>query len=114
MARARQQIGPMRHRILIGQRTESADAYGGAAVTFPTLATCWAAMDVTGQAGALGPGGQIFDETRLTFTIRADAAAVRQGDRITYDGRTFSVESVANADERKRFKQIEALEREFG
>lgn len=111
MARARQRIGPMRHRITVEQQTEIGTEYGGASVAWSTRKTVWAAMEHKSLAGAVGPGGLLMDRSQIDFIVR-DSATVRQGDRIQFDGRVFTVQAVANQDERGRFKRVVTTERE--
>lgn len=108
-------IGSMRHRITIRPRSEAADAYGGAAVTFAAGTEVWAAVQYKSIAGGVGPGGQIADRTQVDFVIRQEAySTARQGWRIDFDSRTFLIDAVANEDERGRFLRLVAQEQEFG
>ena len=105
-----QRIGPMRHRITVEQYTETANEYGGASQAWTTRETIWAAMEHKSLSGSVGPGGLLMDRSQIDFIVR-DSATVRQGDRISFDGRFFTVQAVANEDERGRFKRVVTTER---
>lgn len=110
-----QRIGPMRHRITIEQHTDTDDGLGGATQSWSTRATCWAAIEHKTLAGSTAASGQIHDRTQVDFIIRErNASTARQGDRISYDSRTFDVRAVANADERGRFLRMVCVEQELG
>lgn len=111
MARARQRIGPMRHRITVEQYAETDDGYGGASQSWSTRETVWADMQHKTLTGETAAGGQLIDRTQIDFVVR-DSAGIRQGDRISFDGRFFLVQAVANEDERGRFKRVVTVERE--
>lgn len=105
----------MRHRITIQERSKTSDGYGGASHAWSAGSTVWSAIQHKSLAGSVGPGGQIADRSQIDFIIRQEAfAAVRQGDRIQYDGRTFLIDAVQNEDERGRFLRIVTTEQEFG
>lgn len=113
MARASQRIGPMRHRITVEMYSEQKDNYGGSNRVWSERETLWAAASHKSLAGSVGPGGLLMDRTQIDFVVRS-GAGIRQGDRIQFDGRTMTVQAVANEDERGRFLRVVTVEREQG
>jgi SPP1 family predicted phage head-tail adaptor len=108
-------IGSMRHRVTFQSRDETNDGYGGVTYTWNDVATTWAAVEHKSATGATSRSGQVYDRTQINFTIRkVNAATIRQGNRISWDGRIFDIQSVTNRDEQGRFLTLVATETELG
>lgn len=113
MASERQRIGPMRHRIAIQSRAETADDIGGATYTWGTDATVWAHARALGAGEIVRQGGVLSDVGRVEFTIR-HRTGVRQGQRVVWDSRNYYITAAPNPDARKRFLTLICDEREVG
>lgn len=106
-------IGPMRHRVAIEQRVETADGFGGVTLTWDAVTTTWAAIEWKSQSGAAARSGQFYDRSQVDFTMRRlNATTLRQGMRIVWDGKYFDVQSVANEDAQGRFWRVVTVEGE--
>ena len=93
------------HRIVIQSMNNSADAYGGEAVTWQTQSTVWAAITpLSGNEVFRQDQNQSMVKTKMT--VRYQSALKDTSDvgayRVLYDGRIFPVKYVTNyADDMK-------------
>ena len=102
----RQHVLPGDQRITIEQETRTADAYGGAATAWTTLATTWAAVKplsarrATDNAAPEEPASY-----RFTLRRRADVTDTM---RIAWNGQTFNIRFVADPGARGLYMTIDA------
>lgn len=102
-------IGPLRHRIDIEVEALVEDNFGGEAKTWDAVATVWARVK-TPSAGEVSRSGGFLDQKTILLDIRY-RSDVRQGQRISWDSRTFHIQSAVDHEGRKRFLQVMAIER---
>jgi len=96
--------GPLRHRIVIEEATETQDTFGEPDVAWSTLATVWASIvPLTGREAVSIQ--QINAAIDHKITIRYLAGVVPKM-RVTFGERAFDIVSVANIDERNREMQL--------
>jgi len=81
----------MRHRIVIESNTPTQDAYGQPVEGWATVATVWAAVEML-SGRELFVAQQAQSEATVRFRIRRRDADAKM--RVSWDGRTFQVESV--------------------
>ena len=105
----RKKIGPLRHRIDIQSESLADDGRGGDVVTTAAVATVWADVR-TPSASEVARSGGFLDQKQIRCTIRY-RADVEQGQRISWDSRTFHIQSAVDAEGRKRFLELLATER---
>ena len=100
--------GDMRHRITLQARTQTPTGGGGFSDAYTTVASVRAAIR-TIFGGRLIDGVQDQERVTHNFTIRyrPDRAAWRY---VLFDGRRFTVRTVSDPDERKRWLEILAEE----
>jgi SPP1 family predicted phage head-tail adaptor len=101
-------IGAMRHFIEIQQESRSGDGAGGAAVSWTTIATLWAAMEPL-RVSESSRGERQESATSYRITVR-DGITVTNAMRIVWNGRAFNIRGVRNIDERGRVQEILADE----
>lgn len=81
-----------------------ADPYGQATRDFETLADVWAKVEE--KNGSEGEeGNQLMATKRVEFFIRY-RSDINEQMRIVYNGLTYKIETILNADARKAFQKI--------
>jgi len=107
MARQRPRAGLLRNYITIQEPTET-NTNGERTLTWSEYKTCWAAViPVSGREWF--DGQQTNSE--VTHRIRTRyLSGVTTKMRITWDSRTFAIQSVINMDEGKHWLEIMAVE----
>lgn len=111
MAKRSIQIGDLRHRVELRQVERITDGGGGAAETWQTLATLWAAVmpiSANERVHADAVAGEATHDIWLRF--RDD---VRPDMRITFGVREFEILGVINVDERRRWLRLYCEERDL-
>lgn len=97
------QAGNLRHRIAIQTNTPTQDSYGQPVESWATVATVWAAVDMlTGRE--LYTAQQAQSEANVRMTIRRRDVDAKQ--RVSWDSRTFDVESVIHDATNNRMTQL--------
>ena len=97
-------VGDLRHRITIQKPTKTADGMGGFTETWADHATVWAAVwPLKGQT--------LLDAKKLETVISHRIvtryiSGVYPYWRISYDSRTFTIDSIVNPDERNRWLEF--------
>lgn len=102
--------GQLRKRVAIQSYTATQDAYGAETKTWTTQRTVWAGVEpLTGR--------EYLEARATTQTVTHRFRMRRQPDfdvtptmRLSYDGRTFDIESVLNIGERDREIVVMAVE----
>ena len=102
-------IGPLRHRVDIEKENLIEGDFGGEAKTWDAVATVWAAVK-TPSAGEVARSGGFLDQKSIMLDIRY-RSDVEQGQRISWDGRIFHIQTAIDKEGRKRFLQVMATER---
>ena len=96
--------GALRHRIALQSVGSTYDDYGDLSDSWSTAASVWASIaPVSGQETDIA--GELTGVVTHKFKIRYRASVSPQN-RITFDGRTFQVESVRNWQERKVYLEL--------
>ncbi len=95
------QIGRLRHRVTIQQRTLVQDAAGAATYTWATFATVWAEVRTPAGMERLAPE---VDQVRASLThtvrIRSGSGTISPAMRVVWGSRTLEVISVTDPDNR--------------
>lgn len=105
-------IGDMRKRIELQAPTDSIDSYGQATRTWATYATVFASVIPSGGSeSSVADVMQVTQSHTITIRYRSDVAATH---RALMSGRHFNFTFVRNIDERGRWIEIAAIEREGG
>jgi SPP1 family predicted phage head-tail adaptor len=92
-------IGELYRRITISNPTETADAFGGKAITWSTLATCWSEADPTiGQEGT--EAEKITATGFMDFKIRY-RTGIDQKSRITYNSEYYDIIEIKEVGRRR-------------
>tara|TARA_R100000655_G_scaffold99311_1_gene143113 strand:+ start:162 stop:482 length:321 start_codon:yes stop_codon:yes gene_type:complete len=96
--------GALRHRLIIQSVGNTLDDYGDLSNSYSNVATVW------GSISPISGGEQeIADEITGVVTHRVKIrykSGVTCQDRISYNSRTFQIESVRNWDERNIFLEL--------
>lgn len=102
-----ERIGPMRERVTLQSATRTADAGGGAAVTWSPLAhgaTVWARVTPLSGSEALQAMRLQARVTHLvTMRWRDDVTAAM---RLVWGARVLNIRAVTNPDERRRYLEL--------
>lgn len=92
--------GRLRHRVTLQSATTSQDAYGAPVETWSDQATVWAAVEpLSGREFFTVQAERAELSHRIRIRHRAD---VTPSWRVSYDSRTFDIETVVNVMERDR------------
>lgn len=111
MARRMLKAGTLRHKITIQTNTQSRDAYGGITDSWATDFVTRASINSIG-AGERQGGDRVTGDSIFEFIVRVDPAnAITPQKRISFDSRTFDIESVQNFEEKGHYLRITATER---
>jgi len=98
------QAGQLDRRITIQSFTTTTDDFGEVIQSFTTLADVWAKVEE--KNGSEGEeGNQLMATKRVEFFIRY-RADINEQMRIVYNGLTYKIETILNADARKAFQKI--------
>lgn len=102
--------GQLRNLVAIQRFAESANSHGDTVRTWSTVATRW--MSIEPQSGN---EGTVADRTdgrhRYKFTMRRYTGLITRSDRLSWDGRTFNIESIQRMpDVRKVMDEVIAIE----
>jgi SPP1 family predicted phage head-tail adaptor len=90
--------GPLRHQVTIEEVTETRDSYGGVVESWSTFATVWASVGpIIGREYFASQ--QVQSEVSHKIRIRY-LSGITTKMRVTFDSRTFRIESILNVDER--------------
>ena len=93
--------GALSQRVTIQSMVETADGCGGVTVSWPAVATVWAAiMPVRGSSKELAQQRTESMKHKVSLRYRDD---VSSGWRISHDNRNFEILNVYDPDERKRY-----------
>lgn len=85
-------------QITVERATRTSDGQGGAAVTWATVFTLFAAVRDSGGSENSRDGDRIEATGRVLFTIqRIDAVGLLESDRVVWDGVTYNVEHITIA-----------------
>ena len=104
--------GQLRHKITFQSNTETRDSYGGVVNSWATYFTTFASANSVSGGERLG-GDKITADRGMEFICRANPSnSVSPQNRISWNSRTFDIESVSNFEERGHFLKITATERE--
>jgi len=96
--------GALRHRVALQSVGTTYDDYGDLSDSWSTAASVWAAIDpVSGSEKDIS--GELSGVVTHKIKIRYRASVSPQN-RITFDSRTFQVESVRNWQERKIYLEL--------
>jgi len=96
--------GQLDRRITIQGFTEYTDVYGQRIKNFATLADVWAKVEE--KRGSEGEeGNQLVATKRVEFFIRY-RSDINEKMRIRYNDKTYKIEAILNADDRKAFQKI--------
>lgn len=94
-------IGQLRHRVTIQQKTETADAYGGAgSIAWSDYITVWAAVAPLSGREFL-EGRNLENEINYRIRIRY-RSGLDPSMRVSWDSRIFDIEAVLNRFEENR------------
>lgn len=96
--------GQLRHRVVLQSVGSTLDDYGDLSNSWSTAATVWASIDpVSGTetdiAGELA--GVVTHKIKMRYR-----SGITSQNRITFDSRTFQIESVADWQERNVFMEL--------
>jgi SPP1 family predicted phage head-tail adaptor len=98
------QAGQLDRRITIQTFTTSTDDFGEVIPSFTTLADVWAKVEE--KRGTEGEDdNQIIASKVVEFFIRY-RSDINEQMRIVYNGQTYKIEAILNADARKAFQKI--------
>ena len=88
----REFAGHLRERITIERQSESRDGLGSAVSQFDTIGQYWAAAEPL-RGGDEGEAESRSAMPRWRFTLR-ETQAIKPGDRLNWNGRAMTVDSV--------------------
>lgn len=113
MPRKMLRAGTLRHQITVQVNTTSRDDYGGVTNSWSTYLTTRAQVNPVGGDQRLGDD-KITNDRNYEFTFRYDASKdiVSPKHRISWDSRTFDIQSILDYDERQHFVKVAAVQRE--
>ena len=96
--------GQLDRRITIQSFTTTTDDFGEVVKSFTTLANVWAKVEE--KRGSEGEeGSQLVATKRVEFFIRY-RSDINEKMRIRYNNKTYKIEAILNADDRKAFQKI--------
>ena len=104
--------GDLRHRVTFHTSTVAPDGVGGGARTLVTVATVWARIEPTSSREVTRSGG-IREQTWWRVTVRyPDFFTITPDMRITWQGRTFYIKGILQADAVTRWFVLDMMEGE--
>jgi SPP1 family predicted phage head-tail adaptor len=96
------------HRIAIQARSSSADAFGQQAATWATVLQTWAKFRAL-SLQELYSAGQLSSRVTHEIVMRFPVAAVSAGMRVSFNGRTYTIQAVNNIEERGVYLKLLVL-----
>jgi len=99
------QSGQLDRRITIKTFTTSTDDFGQINKSFSTLASVWAKV-VERSGSEKEVSDQIIAVKKVDFLIR-HRSDLNEEMRVEYNGKTYTIEAIINADSRESFQRIE-------
>jgi SPP1 family predicted phage head-tail adaptor len=99
------QSGQLDRRITIKTFTTSTDDFGQINKSFSTLASVWAKV-VERSGSEKEVSDQIVAVKKVDFFIR-HRSDLNEQMRVEYNGKTYTIEAIINADSRDSFQRIE-------
>jgi len=104
------QIGTLRDRVQLLRKDMAAEAEGGHAVSYVSLATVWARVtSLKGRVGSEADARAAQISHTVVMRFRADIGA---GDRIVYRGRNLEIQSADDLNGRRAFLNCACRETE--
>lgn len=106
-------IGRMRHRVMLQQRSGALDAFGQPVNSWLDVAEIWADIrPVSGreQLRKFVPGWELTHTVLIRYDKRFMPLSSLVVWRLVFDNRIFSISSALNFDERKRVVILECIE----
>jgi len=98
--------GKLDRRIQFGTWTSTEDAYGDYSFVFDSLLTTWANVKPMNGSRQLEAGEQVIVEgTKFTIRYRTDFSPTKDM-RILYIDRYYTIHSVRDMDDRRRYYEI--------
>ena len=98
------QAGQLDRRIDFTRQSADVDSFGQDVGVFSTAFSRWAKVEEkSGKEGE--DGNQIIASKRVDFFIRYDSQ-INETWRIEYNGKTYMIEAILNADSRQSFQKI--------
>ena len=98
------QAGQLDRRITFKRQSADVDSFGQDVGVFSTAFSRWAKVEEkSGKEGE--DGNQIIASKRVDFFIRYDSQ-INETWRIEYNGKTYMIEAILNADSRQSFQKI--------
>lgn len=85
--------GQLNQQVTFSRQTRTADGMGGWTVAFSDFMTCWAEVKIPASKGGIIGGKDVEIRSHLV-TIRDGGTAVKQDDRIVWNGQTLVVRAV--------------------
>lgn len=96
--------GQLDRRIEFQRQSADVDSFGQDIGVFSTAFSRWAKVEEkSGKEGEMGD--QIVATKRVEFFIRYDST-INETWQIVYDSKTYKIEAILNADDRKSFMRI--------
>ena len=92
--------GKLRHRIVIQSPTETVNSYGEREQSWSTFATVWGSIEPL-KGSEFIAAQQTNAELSVRMRIRY-LAAIKPKYRVSWNDRTFEINSIANIEERNR------------
>lgn len=99
------QSGQLDRRITIKTFTTSTDGFGQINKSFSTLASVWAKVEEK-SGSEKEVSDQMLAVKKVDFLIR-HRSDLNEQMRIEYNGKTYKIEAIINADSRDSFQRIE-------
>lgn len=111
MPRKMLRSGSLRHLITVQVNTTSRDAYGGITNSWATYLTTRSSINPVGGGQRVG-SDKVTNDRSFEFMFRYDPSKnpVSPKHRISWDSRTFDIESILEYDERQHFVTVQATE----
>lgn len=92
--------GSLRHRVVVEQKTATADGYGGSTLAWTTFATVWAAIEpVSGREYFQAQQFQAAVTHKVTIRY---LSGINTTMRVKHNSRVFNIHSILNIEERCR------------
>lgn len=113
MPRKMLRSGSLRHLITVQANTTSRDDYGGITNSWATYLTTRSSVNPVSGNQKLSDN-KVSNDRSFEFMFRYDPSKnpVSPKHRISWDSRTFDIESILEYDERQHFVTVAAVERE--
>lgn len=100
-----ERIGNLRERVELQEKTVEQNEFGEEIVTYETIETVWARVEpLKGQERFEAQQVTAKLSVRIYVRHRTDLSVQ---DRVVWDGKEFNILAMLNADERRRFLQLD-------